>query len=542
MSTRPPKYGSMPRPRRSRCSRHSGARRRREPGISVGKKISRFRVWSFGPSRNDEINRKRNSRIPKRPYSPWGIRLQSDSRGSDCMHGVTGKPPGAAKDKAGETPSRFMLLMLVAMTGVAPISHYMLVPALPVLATTFGRDISIAQMTVSLYMVGIACSQIIMGPLSDRFGRRPVLLAGLGLMVAASAACIFAETLPQLIAARFLQALGGATGMVVSRAIIRDLYSRERIGAMISLVIAVMMIAQMLSPLTGGLLETAFGWRAIFYLITAAALTITVGIALALPETRRARAEGGGFRGDVGSLIRSRAFIGYMLCQVLASQIIFTFAGGGPYIVVTQMGRSSAEYGAWFACTGFAYLIGNLFCVRFAPRHSLENLIWFGLALQFVGSLLNLIWGIAGLNLAPSWLFGTQMLVMFANAFVMSNSAAGAISVRPDAAGTASGAMGVLQMGIGSLFSQFGAYLGGHFATPVALNIAIVMLSIACASTMIFLIPRPDVGVSEALVEKAEGEESGVLEGVAPYRHFNNDVVARESGRSSTPGSRGVKP
>jgi MFS transporter, DHA1 family, multidrug resistance protein len=427
------------------------------------------------------------------------------------MHGVTGKPPGAAQGNTGNATSRIMLLLLVAMTGVAPISLYMLVPALPVLATNFGRDISIAQMTVSLYMVGIACSQIIMGPLSDRFGRRPVLLAGLGLMVAASAACIFAETLPQLIAARFLQALGGATGMVISRAIIRDLYSRERIGAMISLVIAVMMIAQMLSPLTGGLLETAFGWRSIFYVITAASLLIAVAIALTLPETRRDRTEAGGFRGDVGSLFKNRAFIGYLLCQVLASQIIFTFAGAGPYVVVTQMGRSSAEYGAWFATTGFAYLIGNLFCVRFAPRHSLERLIWFGLALQFAGSLLNLVWGIAGLNLAPSWLFGTQMLVMFANAFVMSNSAAGAISIRPEAAGTASGAMGFLQMGIGSLFSQFGAYLGGHFATPVALNAAIVLLSAACASTMIFLVPRRDVVVSEELIEQAEEEESGLL-------------------------------
>jgi MFS transporter, DHA1 family, multidrug resistance protein len=427
------------------------------------------------------------------------------------MHGVTGKSPGAATDKTGAVTSRLMLLLLVAMTGVAPISLYMLVPSLPVLATYFGRDISIAQMTVSLYMVGIACSQIIMGPLSDRFGRRPVLLAGLGLMVAASAACIVAETLPQLIAARFLQALGGATGMVVSRAIIRDLYSRERIGAMISLVIAVMMIAQMLSPLTGGLLETAFGWRSIFYVVTAVSLVIAVAIALSLPETRRYRIDGSGFRGDVGSLFKSRAFVGYLLCQVLASQIIFAFAGAGPYIVVTQMGRSSAEYGAWFATTGFAYLIGNLFCVRFAPRHSLEKLIWFGLVLQFAGAALNLLWGITGLNQMPSWLFGTQMLVMFANAFVMSNSAAGAISVRPEAAGTASGAMGFLQMGIGSLVSQFGAYLGGHFATPVPLNIAIVVLSLGCASAMIFLVPRRDVVVGKELIEQAEEEESGLL-------------------------------
>ena len=213
-------------------------------------------------------SRNGNSRIAETSvFAAEAITLQSDSAeiGSDRNAWRDGQTAdGGGTDMASRHP-RMMLLMLVAMTGVAPISLYMLVPALPVLATTFGRDISVAQMTVSLYMVGIACSQIIMGPLSDRFGRRPVLLAGLGLMVIASVGCIFAETLPQLIAARFLQALGGATGMVVSRAIIRDLYSRERISAMISLVIAVMMIAQMLSPLTGGLLETAFGWRSIFY-------------------------------------------------------------------------------------------------------------------------------------------------------------------------------------------------------------------------------------------------------------------------------------
>ncbi|HEV7635933.1 MAG TPA: Bcr/CflA family drug resistance efflux transporter, partial [Bradyrhizobium sp.] len=171
----------------------------------------------------------------------------------------------------------------------------------------------------------------------------------------------------------------------------------------------------------------------------------------------------------------------------------------------------SAEYGAWFATTGFAYLIGNLFCVRFAPRHSLENLIWFGLALQLAGSVLNLLWGFAGLNQAPAWLFGTQMLVMFANAFVMSNSVAGAVSIRPEAAGTASGAMGFLQMGIGSLVSQFGAWLGGHFATPVALNVAVVTISLGCLATMIFIIHRRDVVVSEQLIEQAEEEESGLL-------------------------------
>src|SRR6201996_2127689 len=143
------------------------------------------------------------------------------------MHGVMGGGP-AARDKD-LASSKVMLMLLVLMTGVAPISLYMLVPVLPKLATTFGRDISIAQMTVSLYMVGIACSQLVMGPLSDKFGRRPVLLAGLGLMVVASVGSVFAQNLPELIAARFFQALGGASGMVISRAIIRDLYPRERV-------------------------------------------------------------------------------------------------------------------------------------------------------------------------------------------------------------------------------------------------------------------------------------------------------------------------
>ncbi len=425
------------------------------------------------------------------------------------MHGVIKPPPAASKDDLAK--SRLVLFLLVLMTGVAPISLYMLVPALPILATTFGRDISIAQMTVSLYMVGIALSQLIMGPLSDKFGRRPVLLAGLGLMVVAGIGSVFAQSLPELIAARFFQALGGASGMVISRAIIRDLYPRERVGAMISLVVAALMIAQMVSPLTGGLLDIAFGWRAILYLITAASLAITILIALALPETRRDRAESSSFRGDLGTLTKSRAFIGYVLCQVLASQIIFAFAGGGPYVVVTQMGRSSAEYGAWFATTGFAYLVGNLFCVRFAPRHSLERLIWIGLALQLAGSALNLIWSFAGLNQAPLVLFGTQMIVMVGNAFVMANSAAGAISIRPEAAGTASGAMGFLQQGIGALVSQFGAWLGGHSTSTLPLTSAIFAISLACASSMIFIVPRRTVVVSEALIEKAEEEESGML-------------------------------
>jgi DHA1 family bicyclomycin/chloramphenicol resistance-like MFS transporter len=412
------------------------------------------------------------------------------------------------------TPTSWkLLLMLVAMNGIAPVSLYILVPALPILAKTLGSDVSAVQLNVSLFMVGLAISQLLTGPLSDRFGRRPVLLAGLGLAVIATIICMFAQTLPQLIAGRFLQALGGATGMVMSRAIIRDLYPRERVGGMISLVIAVMMIAQLLSPLIGGLLETSFGWRAIFYFMAATSIAITVGIALGLPETRprQTSADDSGFLKDVRALSASRIFIGYVLCQMLASAIIFTFAGGGPYIVVDQMHRSTAEYGVWFATSGLAYLIGNLVSVRLSPRYGIDRMIWLGIALQIGGSIINMIWGITGLNQMPSWLFGTHMIVMFGNAFAMANASAGAISIRPQAAGTAAGTMGFLQMGFGSICSQLGAYLGGQFATPLPLNMAILMISASCAVVIVLLVPRTYVPVTAEKIIEAEGEETGLI-------------------------------
>ena len=396
------------------------------------------------------------------------------------------------------------------MNGIAPVSLYILLPALPILAKTFASDVSVVQLNVSLFMVGLAISQLVTGPLSDRYGRRPVLLAGLGLTVGATIICIFAQTLPQLIGGRFLQALGGATGMVMSRAIIRDLYPRDRVGGMISLVIGVMMIAQLISPLIGGLLETSFGWRSIFYAMAATSAFVTIIIALGLPETRISDDVRPGFFRDARDLLSSRAYAGYALCQVLASSIIFTFAGGGPYIVVSQMGSSTAEYGAWFATTGFAFLIGNLSSARVSQRFTLDQLIWFGLAIQIGGALLNVFWAISGYDQTPIWLFGTQMLVMFANAFVMSHSAAGAISVRPLAAGTAAGLMGFVQMGFGSLCSQFGAYLGGSFRSTVPLTISIVALSVACAASMIFLIPRRRIIIATAATSAA-ADTSGPL-------------------------------
>jgi DHA1 family bicyclomycin/chloramphenicol resistance-like MFS transporter len=238
-----------------------------------------------------------------------------------------------------------------------------------------------------------------------------------------------------------------------------------------------------------------------------------VAIMLALPETRRVetRTSDNNFVSDVRALSASKTFIGYVLCQMLASSLIFVFAGGGPYIVVDHLHRSTTEYGLWFATAGVAYMMGNLASVRLSPRYGLDRMIAIGLILQIAGSVLNVVWGITGLNQMPSWLFGTHMIVMFGNAFAMSNASAGAISVRPQAAGTASGTMVFLQMGFGALCSQLGAALGGHFATPLPMNIAMLILSLACAAAIVFLVPRNSLHVTEEKMIEAEERESGLM-------------------------------
>ena len=204
------------------------------------------------------------------------------------MHGVTGRLSNTVTIPV-TPPSRTVLLLLVLMTGLAPVSLYMLVPTLPELATVFGRDISVAQMTVSLYMVGLAVSQIVMGPLSDRYGRRPILLGGISLMVVASIGCIFAQSLPQLIAARLLQGCAGAMmGPVGRLVLLRTTPKNELVGAM-SVVTMPALLGPVVGPVLGGAIVTFVSWRWIFFLnLPIAALGVVMGTLAAILPARRA--------------------------------------------------------------------------------------------------------------------------------------------------------------------------------------------------------------------------------------------------------------
>lgn len=404
-------------------------------------------------------------------------------------------------DSASEPPSTTpaikvsagFLPLLIAMSGIGPMSMQAIMPTLPALAAYFRQDIAVAQLTISLYLVGLACSQLVVGPLSDKFGRRPVILAGLFLMVLSNLAGIFAATLPQVIAARIIQALGAAAGLAVGRAMIRDLYDRDRAASMIGIVVGSMMIAPMIGPFFGGILETVYGWRAVFWFLGVVSLAVFLWAWATLPETRRIQTgpDAKGFLHDVKALMTSKTYHGFVLAQALAAATFFIFASGGAYVTIVQMGRSSAEYGAWFALGSIAYMAGNLTSARLTPKLGGPRMIWIGLTMQIVGSAINLMWGLTGHSANPAFFFITQMIVAYGNGYVMSNVAAGAISVRPQAAGTASGVMGFVQMGFGAIVSQLGAHLGGNYTTTVPLNAAGLLLSVMCAGVIALMVSRP---------------------------------------------------
>jgi len=397
-----------------------------------------------------------------------------------------------AAAKPAATVGAGFLPLLIALSGLGPMSMQAIMPALPALAAHFSQDISVAQLAISLYLVGLAFSQLVVGPLSDKFGRRPVILAGLFLLVLSNIGACLAVSLQQVIAARIVQALGAAAGLAVGRAMIRDLYDRDRAASMIGIVVGSMMIAPMLGPFFGGLLETSYGWRAIFWFLGAVSLAIFLWAWVTLPETRRFSTGPGatGFLHDVRALVASPQYHGFVVAQALAAGTFFIFASGGAYVTILQMGRSSAEYGAWFGTGAIAYMAGNLMSARFTPKFGGQRMIWFGLSLQVFGSVVTLIQGLIGLNVNPSWFFITQMIVAYGNGFVMSNLAAGAISVRPQAAGTASGVLGFVQMAFGAIMSQLGAHLGGDYKTTVPLNFAGVILSLLCALVVWTLVTR----------------------------------------------------
>lgn len=386
------------------------------------------------------------------------------------MHGPAPHTPGDTKRPSAGTPWS-LLALLITMTAIGPLTLNILMPAVPGLVAALDSDVQTVQLTLTLYLLGMAVSQLALGSLSDRFGRRPVILVGLALTALTSFAALAVSTIHGLILVRTLQSIGSPVGMVIGRAIIRDLFDRDRAAAMIGWVTAAMVIAPMISPTIGGLLDTQFGWRAVFLFVGVFSLGVTLWAAFALPETRAVSASGGGFVrfvGETRALLTSRSFLGYAFAAAFCSAMFFVVVGGAPHVVVTMMGRSSAEYGLWFALGAGAYMVGNFLVANLAVRYGLDAMVRWGLLIGLFGAALTVpvVWYAPD---SPAAFFIPNLIVCFANGLLMPNAIAGAISAHPQAAGTASGITGFLQMGIGAGSAQLVSHLLSelHSAMPM---------------------------------------------------------------------------
>ncbi len=382
-----------------------------------------------------------------------------------------------------------LLALLMAMTALGPLTLNILVPAVPNLVVTMNTDPATVQLTISLYLFGLAVSQLALGPLSDRFGRRPVAIAGLAITALSSVLAIAMSSIGGLILARALQALGASTGLVIGRAIIRDLYNRESAASMIGWVTTVMVMAPMVAPLIGGLLDTALGWESIFVFVAIASFVVLSWAFMTLPETRPDHITGGGVRfmvRETRELIRDRNFVGYVLSSAIATATFFSFLGGGPHLVIGIMGRSSAEYGAWFALTAFGYMVGNLIAARVSPRFGVDNMIRAGIGLQIAGAIVSIVLAHAFPLGGPETVFPAQFLLSCGNGIFLPNAVAGAISVRPQAAGTASGIVGFVQMGLGAAAAQAMSTVIEHSST--AQPLAWTMLVLAGLAMVLFVV------------------------------------------------------
>lgn len=374
----------------------------------------------------------------------------------------------------------------MAMSAIGPATLNIMVPALPALIGRLDTDAATVQLTLSLYLLSLASAQLVLGPLSDRFGRRPVVLAGLALSVIASFAALFATSIGALIAARIVQAAGASTGIVIGRAIIRDLYDRDRAAGMIGLVTTAMVIAPMLAPMVGGILDTAFGWEAIFLFIALAGAAVLAWAAMTLPETHTPPAVTAPsmLTAEWRALLSNRKFHAYVFAGSLGSATHFTFLGGGPHVVITLMGRSSAEYGLWFALASFGYMSGNFTVSRLAHRFGVDTLIYAGIACEFIGACITAFLFTAVPDGGPATVFVPQFLISFGNGLVLPNCIAGAVSIRPQAAGAAAGLTGFTQMAIGAACAQIVSMLLAQSTT--ALPMAWMMLTVVIMAAVVF--------------------------------------------------------
>lgn len=385
------------------------------------------------------------------------------------------------------TPPKIVTLILLA--GLSALTMNIFLPSLPGMAVYFDVPYGLMQQSVALYLALSAALQIVIGPISDRYGRRNVLIWSLVLFLLATVGTLLAPNATVFLIFRMAQAVI-ASGMVLSRAVVRDMVADAQAASMIGYVTMGMSLVPMIGPVIGGVLDDAFGWQANFALLLILGLGVLALVWADLGETATLRRVSlmDQIRTYPG-LLTSRRFWGYTLAAAFASGCFFAYLGGAPFVGDKIFGLSSTEVGALFALTAIGYAAGNFFAGRFSVRVGMNRMILIGTLVTTMGLLVLAVLTMAGLS-GPVVFFGLTVFMGMGNGICLPNANAGMLSVRPELAGTASGLGGAILIGGGAALAALAGVLLGPGATEMPLVLLMLASSVASVIAILFVIRR----------------------------------------------------
>ncbi len=388
------------------------------------------------------------------------------------------------------TPPHIITLVMIA--GISALNMTIFLPSLAAMTTYFDTDYATMQYALSGYLAMTAVLQIIVGPISDKFGRRPVVLGALGIFILASIGTYLATSITMFLFFRMLQA-AVASGMALSRAVVRDMVPQAEAASMIGYVTMGMALVPMVGPMLGGAVDELFGWHATFLLLVFCGFGV---FALVFFDQGETLASGGmSFRDQIRSypeLLSSPRFWGYALCAAFASGAFFALLGGASFIAGTVYGLSPMWSGIAIGAPPLGYAFGNLISGRFSARVGINRMALIGSCIIAVGLGTSFALGLLGIHSAVIF-FGFCTFLGLGNGITLPNVTAGLLSVRPHLAGTAAGLGGAIMVGGGAALAQFGGTLLSPETGALPMQALMFTTSIAAILSVLFVIWRDRV-------------------------------------------------
>lgn len=379
--------------------------------------------------------------------------------------------------------SRRLIAGSAIIGSIGTFGLHVLLPALPAIADAMRVPAAAAQLLISLSIVAVACGNLAIAPLSDRFGRRPVVLASLGLFIAGSLAGIVAPSLELLVLARIVQAFGGGAAMSVMRATILDHFGPARAASALAATATAILVAPMLAPTLGGLAIEWLDWRSVFALSGLLGCVVLLFAARNLGETRPADHAAGPslrFWSNYRRLLGSREYLAFLVFGSCMVSMIYTFVTGAPYVAIDVLGVSPARFGLLLFLPALASFAGFIVAARFTGRIGGPRMMRAGAMIALAGTVAMAAFAVAGVW-HPLAVFVPGMLIGFANAIAAPSSTIGAISRDPAIAGAASGLLGFLQLVTAAAATQVVAAITPHSPVPLSLVLLVLCLAALCA-------------------------------------------------------------